>query len=116
MNFYSMSPDIPTLYDWERELVVTMNDNALEAFDIWNFNDDNAYALPSMIFPTTEESTRFSAIMGDIDTYISEIVVKFITGTEPLTNFETFRQTIYDLGIEEAIQIKQNGFDRYLAR
>ena len=54
--------------------------------------------------------------MGDIDTYISEIVVKFITGTEPLTNFETFRQTIYDLGIEEAIQIKQNGFDRYLAR
>lgn len=116
MNFYSMSPDIPTLYDWERELLVTMNDNALAAFDVWNFNDDNAYALPSMIFPTTEESTRFSAIMGDVDTYISEIVVKFITGAEPLSSFETFRENIYNLGIEEAIQIKQAGYDRYLAR
>jgi len=116
MNIYSMTPDIPTLYDWERELLVTLNDNALAAFDIWMQNDDNAYAMPSMIFPTVEESSRFAAIMGDVETYITEMVVKFITGIEPLSKFEEFRQNIYNLGVEEAIAIKQAGLDRYNAR
>ena len=64
MNIYSMTPDIPTLYDWERELLVTLNDNSLAAFDIWMENDDNAYAMPSMIFLTVEESGRFCCYHG----------------------------------------------------
>lgn len=116
MNVYSMTPDIPTLYDWERELLVTMNENALAAFGIWGKDDDNSYAMPSMIFPTVDESSRFAAIMGDVDTYISEIVVKFITGTEPLSNFDTYVQNIMNLGIEEAIAIKQAGLERYNKR
>ena len=72
--------------------------------------------MPSMIFPTADESARFSAIMGDVDTYLNEIVVKFIIGTESLDNFETFRQNVRNLGFEDALKIKQAGLDRYLAR
>ena len=54
--------------------------------------------------------------MGDVETYITETIVKFITGIEPLSKFDEFRQNIYNLDIEEAIAIKQAGLNRYNAR
>ncbi|NLM62596.1 MAG: hypothetical protein GX193_11040 [Clostridiales bacterium] len=54
--------------------------------------------------------------MGDVETYINKMVVNSITGNEPLSNFDAFRQTIIDLGIEDAIRIKQNALERYSNR
>ena len=55
-------------------------------------------------------------IMTDINTYREEMTHKFITGQEPLDNFDAFVEQIRSQGIEEAIQIKQDALDRYLAR
>ena len=54
--------------------------------------------------------------MTDINTYREEMTYKFITGQESLDNFDAFVEQIKSQGIEDAIQIKQDALDRYLAR
>lgn len=111
--YYAMNPDMPSLYDWERELFVTLSDEALNASSVWDENFEDKTSLPTMLSISSEESARYSSIMGDIETYINEMVVNFIIGNEPLSKFDAFRQTIIDLGIDDAIQIKQNALERY---
>lgn len=69
-----------------------------------------------MIAETAEEAETLNRIMTDINTYREEMTYKFITGQEPLDNFDAFVEQIRSQGIEEAIQIKQDALDRYLAR
>ena len=63
-----------------------------------------------------DEQQRLAEIMTPICTYIDEMVLKFITGAEPLSNFENFRSTIMSMGIEEALELEQNGYDNYISK
>lgn len=63
-----------------------------------------------------EDQQRLAEIMTPICTYVDEMVLKFITGAEPLSNFETFRSTIMSMGIEEAIALEQEGYDAYITK
>ena len=114
--YYAMNADMPALIDWERELYETMGEDALGASDIWDSDYEDTRTMPVMASISAEEGAEYSAIMGDIETYIDEMVVKFIIGEEPLSGFEEFRETIENLGIERATEIKQNSLDRYNAR
>ena len=54
------------------------------------------------------------AIERDTGEKVSNIVVM---GTgEPLDNFDNFRATIKSMGIDEALQLKQDGLDAYMAK
>ena len=44
------------------------------------------------------------------------MVLKFITGAEPLENFDQDVETIKSLGIEEAIALEQKGYDTYMSK
>ena len=63
-----------------------------------------------------DEQQRLGEIMTPVDTYIDEMTLKFITGAEPLDNFDNFRATIKSMGIDEALQLKQDGLDAYMAK
>ena len=65
---------------------------------------------------TNEESIRRSEIMAEVETYRDEMVLKYITGVESLDSFDQYQQTLKDLGIEEAIQLTQKGYDALLAK
>ncbi|WP_307720053.1 extracellular solute-binding protein [Paenibacillus koleovorans] len=65
------------------------------------------------VMSTPEESTAYSQKMADINTYRQEMVAKFITGTEPLSNFDKFVSTLKTMGIDEVIKIKQAQYDRW---
>ena len=54
--------------------------------------------------------------MGDIETYVDEMVLKFITGAESLDGFDDYAATIEAMGLPKAIALKQDGLDRYNAR
>ena len=54
--------------------------------------------------------------MNDIETYIKEEQVKFITGTKSFDEFDAFIEQINKMNIARAIEIKQNALDRYNAR
>ncbi len=74
----------------------------------------------STLFPevslSAEESEEYVNIMADIDTYNSEIFAKFITGAEALDGFDKYVEEIKNMGIERAIEINQQAYERYLAR
>ena len=42
--------------------------------------------------------------------------IKFIMGTEPLSNLEAFRQHLKDMGLDEVTEINKAAVARYNAR
>ena len=44
------------------------------------------------------------------------MTLKFIVGEVPLTEFETFRETLDGMGLQTCIDAKQSALDRYNSR
>ncbi len=86
-----------------------------EAVRIWANNNGAAHRVP-YICATASESYEIGTIDNEVARYTDEMTVKFIMGIEPLENFGTFQQGLRDRGIDRAIEIRQNQYERYLAR
>lgn len=112
---YAMAQSQPMWYDWERELSPETTDKVLDTKDRFMKNWVGDWTLPT-VSPTNEESAEYSSIMGDINTLISENVVKFITGSRPISEFDAFIDQIISLNIARAVEIQQDALDRYNAR
>ena len=92
-------------------------DQQVNAFQTWSTVTDNARAhLMPAITPTLEESEEYAALNTDINTYVSEMVFKFIHGVEPLENYDAFVQQLQQMNVERFIEINQQAYDRYRAR
>lgn len=65
--------------------------------------------------PTAEEAREISTITVDLDTYVNEMIDKFILGDVPLSEFDNFVQTIKGMGIDRILEIKQLQYKRYNA-
>jgi len=76
---------------------------------------DDSYRLPPVKF-TTEENSRLTKIMTDLTAYADEMVFKFIMGVEPIEKFDEYIQHCKELGVDEAIQIYQTAYDRYMSK
>jgi putative aldouronate transport system substrate-binding protein len=86
-----------------------------DAWKKWQQTQALDHKIP-MITPTPEESESLAAIMTEINTYVDEMFVRFVTGKEPLANFDQFRAQLKKMGLEKAIAIQQGALDRYFAR
>jgi len=75
---------------------------------------DKEYVLPTLTY-TTEQNTRRTELMTEINTYMNEMVLKFIIGTEPLDNYDQYVANIKKMGIDEAVSIVQAAYDAYTA-
>jgi putative aldouronate transport system substrate-binding protein len=78
-------------------------------------NVDAAYQMPPLTLKA-EENTRRSAIMTNVNTYTSEMHLKFITGAEPLSSFPNYLKEIDRMGFQEAKKITQAAYDRYYGK
>ncbi|GAS82138.1 extracellular solute-binding protein [Paenibacillus amylolyticus] len=87
---------------------------AKEANERW-FNADRTLLLPPLLF-SGSESQEISRIMSEVDTYMKEMLLKFVMGNEPLENFDTYKDTLQKMNIEKAIEIYQVAYDRYQQR
>lgn len=85
---------------------------------MWDNGDQDAICKlpPNGLVKTSEESLEYSQLMGDINTYVSEMTFGFIMGDIPLSDWDSYVQTIKDMNIDRAIAITQATYDRYLAR
>ncbi len=67
--------------------------------------------------PSEENSQRAADIMTDIYTYVNESVSKFIIGTDSIDgNYDKFITNLKNMGIEEAIGLKQTALDEFNAK
>lgn len=85
-----------------------------ESPEIWKL-EDTSWVMPPVTF-TTEESSRITSKLNEINNYRREMELKFVMGVEPLSNFESYVQHLKDMGIEEVISVYQAAADRYNAR
>jgi putative aldouronate transport system substrate-binding protein len=85
--------------------------------DVCTSNAEQAleYKLPP-ISSTEEESRIISDIQTTINTYVNEMYVGFIIGSESLDNYDTYIKNLESMGLQRLLDIKQEQLDRYNAR
>jgi putative aldouronate transport system substrate-binding protein len=86
----------------------------LEAVQTWG-KASNEMQMP-LVTPNADESRRFASIMNDVNVYHEEMVTRFIMGSAPISEFDTYVETLKTLGIEEAAELRQSALDRYEQR
>ena len=69
---------------------------------------------PNLLF-TKEEKDVISSKYTDIKTFVDENFDKFVTGIEPLDNWDSFVEQVKDLGIEEIVDIQNAAYQRYIS-
>ena len=106
-------------YDWQAQFN-NMDPVAVECYDIWDATwnrESDQYTLP-LLSLTQDESETYSSTFSDIETYVSEMTVKFIIGQEELSeeSYAAYCQNIEAMRIDECTEILQAAYERYLAR
>ena len=87
-----------------------------EALNLWNDITDDGM-IPRAISYTSEETEVNSKYSTDLETYVSEMYLKFMTGAEPLENYDEYVSYLYDeLHLQEMLDAKQTAYDRYVNR
>ena len=81
----------------------------------WSDNNDLNHRMPQITL-TREEASRSSKIMSDVRNYCNENTVKFILGSKSIDELDEFFDKLKGLGIEEAIDIQQAAYDRFMKR
>ncbi|NLM61787.1 MAG: hypothetical protein GX193_06885 [Clostridiales bacterium] len=99
---------------FDRELSV-VEPEAAGFVDIWN-EDGCDYFFPGTATMTSEENTEYANIMGDVQTFVSENLVKFIIGEKSFDEYDNFINEMKKLRVERAIELRQAALDRYNSR
>lgn len=115
---YGIDQDaVPHLYDWEAQIGDMLpNAKLVYSEGAWDVNYEDERTWPAGVSLSLEETEAASAVLGDIETYVDEMIVKFIIGQESLDNFDTYVERIYGMGLQDAIDAYQAAYDRYMAR
>lgn len=90
----------------------TMTEAQAEAVKRWSDTDIADHFVPP-IFLQAEEQSEAAKIMNDVSTYEDEMMLKFIMGSEPISNFDKYVEQMKKLGIEKVIKMNQDALDRY---
>lgn len=85
------------------------------ALKVWAVNETEKRQMP-LVTLTAEEQTEYSKIMTDFETFRDENIIAFIMGTRSVDEYDTFIKECKDRGIERAIEIYQNAYNRYTKR
>lgn len=91
----------------------------VEGYKMWSANVDNTRKrmLPSGLMPMGDEVDEMLILSTDIEVYVEDMCMKFITGEEPIENYDKFRTELRtSFHIDRFLGIQQNMYNRYLAR
>lgn len=106
----------PYLNDMSRTFY-DFNDNQWQVYEDLMKLSDCAYNYPAYATLTTAESTEYSTIESDLSTYMDSKILEFITGTADIdAEFDAFVETLYDMGLQDMVDMKQAAYDRAAER
>ncbi|NBJ68842.1 MULTISPECIES: extracellular solute-binding protein [Clostridia] len=67
---------------------------------------------PSFTY-TKEENDLLASIGTDIQKYVIEMRDKFISGDIPLSEWDSYTQTVKDMGLEDYLKVQKQALERY---
>lgn len=82
----------------------------------WSAGGDYQSTLVPPISFTEAESSEYAAVFTDIATYVSEMSVKFVMGSESMDNYDKFIAQLESMGIARCIELQQAAVDRFYTR
>lgn len=100
-------------YGYEDAYAANFNPIRLFASDAWAKGVNTDLVYPPFIVFSKEESTKIAEINSDIGTYITDMTNKFIEGSEPISNFDTFVENVKKFNVDEIIKIYQTNLDAF---
>lgn len=91
-------------------------DQQKKNLESWTASDAIKYQLPAVVI-AEEDSSEFSKLTADINVYVGEMFIKYITGQVSLDTFETdYLTTLKSMGMDTVIEMYQKALDNYNAR
>lgn len=85
------------------------------ARDTW-LNADSGVNIPRLTV-ATENQSDFNMILNDVNTYVQEMYIQFITGQASLENdWETYVNTVNGMGMDIALQYERDAYQLYQQR
>ena len=90
----------------------TSNETALDNAIVKNYTPYYKIGWPSSIKFSSAETDELSLIRADLDTYMRQMVSKFIVGEEDLANFDKFVAGCNDRNLTRYLEIYQAAYDR----
>lgn len=105
----------PFVQDKEYLMQYYAEDAQKEALLTWSEHTAKEYKLPR-ITVNADDSGEYSSLISELETYRDEMIIKFIRGEEPLSNFDNYLGTLKSMGVDRVQEIVQNAVDEYNAR
>ncbi|GGP06855.1 extracellular solute-binding protein [Oceanobacillus neutriphilus] len=66
-----------------------------------------------LVYLTKEEQKEVNNIEVDLNSYVEQMEAKFITGVEPLSNWDNYVDTIEKMNIKRYVEIYQDAYNRW---
>ncbi len=79
-----------------------------------NYKEYFNYKFPSLFF-TEEEQNAIKAIQLDMEKYVKESRARFIIGDMSLNEWDTYKNTLTKMKLDELLKYEQAAYDRYLS-
>ena len=85
------------------------------ALEIWMDQDGESQRVPALYF-TEEEQYDLSQKLSAVETYSQEMFYRFLSGAEPLENFDKYIAEMKRIGADDVLDAYQSAYERYLER
>ncbi|MFC4810995.1 ABC transporter substrate-binding protein [Paenibacillus sp. GCM10023250] len=88
-------------------------------FDDWIDKENEAKLKPigkapfPNVYLTNDEQTEATTLLSDLDTYVQQMEAKFVTGQEPLSNWDKYIAQIKKMGGDRIAELYQGAYDRW---
>lgn len=94
----------------------TYTQEQLDSWSDWtDANLDYSHVIPNKVTLKAEDST-YNNLISDVETFMDEMTVKYITGEYSFDNYDTdFVEALKGMNIEQCIEIYQKAYDEYTA-
>ena len=117
---YSMDAFVdPALADTNTKLFNPDGDMARAAIAEWtewlHEHYDAAWLYPKGARLTSEQSEELGEYRSNVVTYIAENFTSFMDGSKSLDEYDSYVESVYDIGLREIIEIYQTCYDDYMA-
>jgi len=88
-----------------------------KALEAWTIGAEKSMKKGvATLTPKTEELSEYANIMNEVEKYRDQMIIKFITGIEPLDKFDEYVETMNKYGLERAMEIQTTALKRYEER
>lgn len=119
---YGLKWSFPCLYKWDAQFE-GQDENTLRAYSDMGFDkfyswDEDMYTLPLHMSLTQQENEKYTSTFSDIQTYINEMAVKFLTGDVELSDasWADYKANIEKMRIADCESVLQAAYERYQQR